>query len=87
MLWRGMDDERGEKLSQHIAILLEQQAEEHFHVMTHDVHLQPIDDARVLHRFIVDVQADDRVKRQRMGAAQIKVRVRRRKLVKVCAAI
>ncbi len=48
-------------------------------------HLQPFDDARVLDRFIADLQADDLFQRQHMRAAQVKVRVRRRKSVKVRA--
>ena len=86
VLRRGVDDERREKLFQHVAVLLEQQAEELPHVMAHDVHLQPFDDARVLDRFITDLQADDLFERQHMRAAQVKVRVRRRKPVKVRAA-
>lgn len=50
------------------------------------VHLQSFDDARVLDRFIADIQADDPFDRQHMRAAQVKVRVRRRKPVKVRAA-
>ena len=42
------------------------------------VHLQPFDDARVLDRFIADIQADDFFEQQHMRAAQVKVRVRRR---------
>ena len=75
MLRRGVNDERREKLFQHVTVFLEQQAEELPHVMAHDVHLQPFDDARILDRFIADLQADDLFERQHMRAAQVKVRV------------
>ena len=83
MLRCGVDDERREKLFEYVAIFLKQQAEELPHVMAHDVHLQAFDDARVLDRFNADLQADDLVERQYMRAAQVEVRVRRRKPVKV----
>src|SRR5688572_16893402 len=78
-----MDDERREKLFQHVAIFLEQQAEELPHVVAHDVHLQPFNDARILDRFITDIKTDDRIERQHMHATQVKVRVRRWKSVKM----
>jgi hypothetical protein len=86
VLRRRVDDERRVKLLQHVAVLLEEQAEELPHVMAHDVHLQPFDDTRVLDRFLADLQADDLFERQHMGAAQVQVRVRPRKSVKVRAA-
>jgi len=42
---------------------------------------QPLDNARDLRRFIADLKADDLFQRQHMRAAQVKVRVRRRKSV------
>jgi hypothetical protein len=100
VLRRRVDDERREKLLQHVAILLEQQPEELPHVMAHDVHLPRAslsasdgeragvrwNNHRLLDRFIADIQADDLFERQHMRAAQVKVRVRRRKPVKVRAA-
>ena len=100
VLRRRVDDERREKLFQHVAVLLEQQAEELPNVMAHDVHPQRIslsasdgeragvrwDAHLLLDRFIADLQADDLFERQHMRAAQVKVRVRRRKPIKMRAA-
>src|ERR1035437_1807103 len=54
--------------------------------MAHDVHFEFFDDARVLDRFIVNVQANNSFEWQHVCAAQIKVRVRRWKSVKVRSA-
>lgn len=51
--------------------------------MAHDVHLQAFDDTRVLDRLIPHLQTDDRIERQHMRAAQVIIRVRRRKSVEM----
>ena len=86
VLGRGVDHQRRIKLFQHVTILLEQQAEELLHVMTHNIHFESFNDARVLDRFIIELQSDHLFQWQHVSAAQIKIRVRRRKAVKVRAA-
>src|SRR5262249_40002962 len=73
VLRRRTNNQRREKLLQHITILREQKAEELLHVMTDYVHLQSLDDTSILNRFIFLIQPNHLFERQNMHPAQIKI--------------
>ena len=55
---RRVDDERRQHLLQHVAVLLQQQAEELVGVVRDQIDLQAVVDARFLDRLLAGLQAD-----------------------------
>jgi hypothetical protein len=85
MLSRGVDDERRIKLFEDIAIFLQQHGEEFFHVVSHNIHLQPLNNARIFKSLFAKAETDDFFERKNMRPAQIVIGVGRRKSIKVRA--
>ena len=78
---RRVDDQRREHLFQHVTVLLQHQAEELLGVVRHQVDFQAVVHARLFDCLVACLQADDFLQRQQMDAAQVEVRIRRRKAV------
>ena len=71
MFRRRVDDERRQDLLQHIAVLLQQQAEELAGVMRDQIDLQPVMDAGFLDGLVPRLQPDHFLERQQMHAPQV----------------
>ena len=68
-----------------VAVFLEQQSEELPHIMADNIHLQPLNNARIFKRLFAKVETDDFFQRKNMRPAQIVIGVGRRKPIKVRA--
>src|SRR6266481_10002815 len=75
-----------EKLLKYVPVLFEQEAKEFADIMADDVHFQALDDSAGFDGLMTNVQADDVFKWQNVSAAQIIIRIRRRKSIKMGAA-
>ena len=80
---RRVDDQRRKHLLQHVAVLLQQQAEELPRVVRHQVDFEPVVNPRLLDGLRAGLQPDDLLQRQQVDSAQVVVRIRRREAVQV----
>lgn len=71
---------------QHVAVFLEQQAEELPYVVRDQINLQALADFRDFDRLAARIEAGNFARRQDVNAAQVVVGIRRREAVKMRAA-